>query len=127
MDETGTKALKSGVWYTVSSLIVKSTILITTPIFTRLLSKFDYGSYNNYLSWQNVILIIVTLNLESSLISAKFDYKDKVKEYIFSILLLSTFSVIVWTLVANIAMKPLSGFLGIDPIYINMMLIYCAC
>lgn len=127
MDETGTKALKSGVWYTVSSLIVKSTILITTPIFTRLLSKFDYGNYNNYLSWQNVILIIVTLNLESSLISAKFDYKDKVKEYIFSILLLSTFSVIVWTLVANIAMKPLSGFLGIDPIYINMMLIYCAC
>lgn len=127
MNETGTKALKSGVWYTISNLLVKSTILITTPIFTRLLSKLDYGNYNNYLSWQNVILIIVTLNLESSLISAKFDYKDKFKEYIFSILLLSTFSVITWTLVANIAMKPLSGFLGIDPIYINMMLIYCAC
>jgi len=127
MVDSGSKALKSGVWYTISNLLVKSTILITTPIFTRLLSKADYGNYNNYISWQNIILIIVTLNLEASLISAKFDYKDKFKEYVFSILALSTLSVGAWTLVANIIIEPLSGFLGIAPIYINMMMVYCAC
>ncbi len=127
MAESGTKALKSGVWYTISNLLVKSTILITTPIFTRLLTKIDYGNYNNYVSWQNIILIIVTLNLEASLISAKFDYKDKFKEYVLSILVLSTISVGAWAVVANIAMVPLSGFLGIAPVYINMMLLYCAC
>ena len=52
MDKDG-KALKSGVWYTISNLLVKSIVLITTPIFTRLLSKIDYGNYNNYVSWQN--------------------------------------------------------------------------
>lgn len=127
MAESGTTALKSGVWYTISNLLVKSTILITTPIFTRLLSKTDYGNYNNYLSWQNIILIIVTLNLEASLTSAKFDYKDRFKEYVFSILVLSTISVSIWTLIANVIMRPLSGFLGVAPIYIDMMLIYCAC
>lgn len=30
------KALKSGIWYTVSNLLVRSIGFITTPIFTRI-------------------------------------------------------------------------------------------
>lgn len=123
--ENGEKALKSGVWYTISNLLVKSVALITMPIFTRILSKADYGNYNNYLSWQSIIFIVVTLNLEASLISAKFDYKDKFKEYVFSILCLSTVFVAIWTVIANVFKKPISGFLGIEHMYINMMLLYC--
>lgn len=124
MDNSG-KALKSGVWYTVSNLLVKSIALLTTPIFTRLLTKADYGNYNNYLSWQNVVLIVVTLNLESSLISAKFDYKDKLKEYIFSILTLSTLSVAIWTVIINVFQTGFSDLFGIALVYINLMMLYC--
>ena len=79
------KALKSGVWYTASNFLVKSIGFITTPIFTRLLTREDFGLYNNYISWLASITIIVTLNLDSTLISARFDFKDNFDEYILSI------------------------------------------
>lgn len=119
------KALKSGVWYTVSNLLVRNIGLLTTPIFTRILSKADYGNYNNYLSWQGIILIVVTLNLEASLISAKFDYKDNFKEYIFSVLSLSTVSVVIWTIIFNLFQNSLSDFLGMSPVYLNIIMLYC--
>ena len=118
-------ALKSGIWYTISNLLVKSMALITTPLFTRLLSKADYGAYNNYVSWQGISVIFVTLNLEASLISAKFDYKDKFNQYILSILSLSMISALIWITICNIFMQPISKFLGMKPEYINLMLIYC--
>lgn len=118
------KALKSGVWYTISSFLIRSIGFITTPIFTRLLSKAEYGAYNNYTSWLQILTIFVTLDLESTLISARFDYKDKVEEYILSILSLSTVSALAWLVVANIFAEPISEFLSLEREYINAMLIY---
>ena len=39
------KALKSGVWYTASNFLDKSIGFITTPIFTRLLTKSRVLAY----------------------------------------------------------------------------------
>lgn len=124
MDETGKKALRSGVWYTVSNLLVKSTILITTPIFTRLLTKAEFGSFNNYTSWLSIATIVVTLNLDSTLISARFDYEDDFDGYIFSLLSLSLLSSVVWLIITNLGGDYFSSFLELDMKYINAMLIY---
>ena len=45
--ENSYKALKSGVWYTASNFLVKSIGFITTPLFTRLLTKTEFGIFNN--------------------------------------------------------------------------------
>lgn len=124
MDETGKKALRSGVWYTVSNLLVKSTILITTPIFTRLLTKAEFGSFNNYTSWLSIATIVVTLNLDSTLISARFDYEHDFDGYIFSLLSLSLLSSVVWLIITNLGGDYFSSFLELDMKYINAMLIY---
>ena len=118
------KALKSGIWYTFSNFLVKSMGFITTPIFTRLLTKQEYGELNNYLSWLAVFTIIISLNLESTLISAKYDYRNKFDEYIFSILSLSSISAIIWMIVFNVFSKPFMRLLSLDRIEINAMLIY---
>ena len=119
------KALKSGVWYTASNLLVKSISIITTPLFTRLLSKTEYGDFQNFISWQSIAIIVVSLNLEASLISAKFDFKDRFKGYISSILSLSTVSVLVWLLIINLFSNQFSNWLQMEPIYINFLLLYC--
>lgn len=118
------KALKSGIWYTASNFLLRSIGFITTPIFTRLLTKAEFGAYNNYTSWLSIVTIFVTLNLESTLISARFDYKDQFDEYILSVLSLSTLSAAIWLLFANIFMNPISNFLSLDRVYVNAMLIY---
>lgn len=118
------KVIKSGIWYTVSNFLVKSIAFITTPIFTRLLTKAEFGLYNNYISWMAIITIFVTLNLDSTLISARYDYEDKFDEYILSVLALSTLSTSVWLLIANIFRNEISSFLGLNQVYVNVMLIY---
>ena len=118
------KAFKSGVWYTISNFFTRSIGFITTPIFTRLLTKTEFGEFNNYSSWLSIITIFVTLNLESTLISARYDYKNKFDEYILSILSLSAISVGGWFLFINIFSEKITSILGLDSIYINTMLLY---
>lgn len=118
------KAFKSGIWYTASNFLVKSIAFITTPIFTRLLTKAEFGLYNNYTSWLAIITTLVTLNLDSTLISARYDYEDRFDEYILSTLTLSTLSTLVWLLIANVFRNRISLFLGLEHVYVNVMLVY---
>lgn len=118
------KVLKSGIWYTVSNFLVKGIGFITTPIFTRLLTQEQYGDYSNYSSWLSIFTIIVSLNLESTVLSAKYDYKDKLDNYILSVLSMGALSVACWTLVLNVFHNMAVNFLSMDMIYINCMMVY---
>lgn len=118
------KALKSGIWYTVSNFLVRGLGFITTPIFTRLLTKEQFGSYNNYTSWLNILTILVTLNLESTLISARYDYEEKFDKYIFSVLSLSSLSAVIWIGVVNCFSDAATNYFGLNRFYLNCMLVY---
>lgn len=117
------KAFKSGVWYTASNFLNRSIGFITTPIFTRILTKAEFGAFNNYSSWLSIITIFVTLNLESTLISARYDYEDRFDEYILSVLSLGTISATIWFAFVNVFSDRISSFLGLDISYINAMLL----
>ena len=119
------KALLSGFWYTSSNILVKSLTFITTPIFTRLLSQEEYGAFSNYASWTSILIILTTLNVESTLISAKFDYKERLNQYILSVLCLSFFSIIIWAFLSNLFIYRLSNILNMSPLYIETIFIYC--
>lgn len=118
------KALKSGIWYTISNFLTKSIGIITTPIFTRMLSHEEFGLYNHYTSWLAVFTILVTLNLDSTFISARYDYEKKFDEYIFSSLSLSTISAFFWIVLFNVFGGLAVTHLGLRRIYINCMMIY---
>ncbi len=119
-----TKALKSGIWYTISNFLTKSVGFLVTPIFTRLLTHEEFGLYNNYASWLGILTIIVTLYLESTFISARFEFEKSFDEYIFSVLGLSTISALLWLLLVNCFKSQFSELMGLDNIYINCMLVY---
>lgn len=54
---------KASFWFLVCSFFQKGISVVTTPIFTRLLSTAEYGQYNVFNSWLSIITIFVTLNL----------------------------------------------------------------
>lgn len=122
--KNGNVVLKSGIWYMVSNFLTRGIVFLTTPLFTRMLTKEEFGAFSNFSSWLNILSIIITLNVEASLISARYDYKDRVDNYVFSALGLSTASAAVWLVICNIFMGPVSAFLEMDPFYINLMLVY---
>lgn len=121
------KALKSGVWYTASNFLTKGVIFLTTPFFTRLLTHEEFGIFNNYISWLGLVTIFVTLNLDASIISAKYDYHKEFDSYIFSLLALSASNAIVWIFVINIFHGFFENLFDLNIYYINAMLLYILC
>lgn len=118
------KALKSGIWYTAANFLVKSIGIITTPIFTRILTHAEFGLFNNFVSWLSILTIIVTLNLDSTFISARYDYEDKFDEYILSVLSLSSLSAIISALILNATFVYFQHSFGLSRYYLNCMLMY---
>ena len=80
--KTGHVALKAGVWYLISNIVVKAISVITTPIFTRLMSTVEYGTVQTFISWHTLLLPIFTLSLTYSIGRAKLDFPDKLDDYI---------------------------------------------
>ena len=118
------KALKAGVWYTFSNFLSKGLVFITTSIFARLLTKNEFGDYSNFATWQNLLLIVATLELYSTIPRAKYDYSEEIDQYISTITLLGTLiSLAIYALVV-VFMPFVSELLGIEPKYIHVMFLY---
>ena len=114
------KTFHSGVWYTISSILAKGISILLTPVFARILTKAEYGYYTSFVSWQNILVTVFSLELASSVLRAKFDYSDKdFKHYIFSVTLFGMiFSAICVTVGGMFIWNKSYLVLGIDSKYI---------
>lgn len=57
---------KATLWFVVCSVLQKGIAVITTPIFTRLMSPEQYGQFSIYTSWLSIFTIITTLRLNGA-------------------------------------------------------------
>lgn len=55
--------VKSTLWFVICNVLQRGISLISTPIFTRLLTTEQYGVYSVYQSWYSIIAVFATLNL----------------------------------------------------------------
>ena len=72
--------LRAGLWFFVCNLLQKGISVITTPIFTRLLSTSEYGVFNIYISWRDILAIFITFGLSSSVYQKKLVELDRDSE-----------------------------------------------
>lgn len=56
--------VKASLFFTICSFVQKGIALLSTPIFTRLLSTSEYGNYTVYQSWYTIAVIFCTLHIE---------------------------------------------------------------
>lgn len=84
-------AVKSSVVYTISNVVSKGLIIITTPIFTRIMLADQIGVVNLYTSWYSMLCVIASLALTSGGFQvAMKEYAGKRDEYQSSVLTLTT-------------------------------------
>lgn len=55
--------IKASLWFLISAFLQRGISVITTPIFTRLMTTAEYGEFNVFYSWYGIVTIFVTLNL----------------------------------------------------------------
>ena len=118
------KVLKSGIWYTISNFIVKGIAFITMPIFTRIMSTDDVGMFSNLIAWFNILAIIATFELYSSVSIARFDYKNDLNKYISSNLFFGSLITLIFYIIVLVFYDFFTKLMMIDFKTLNIMFIY---
>ena len=70
-------AAKATLWFMFCTIVQKCISLITTPIFTRIMSPIQYGQFSVYNSWLQIFTIMATLRLNYAVFNKGMSkYKD---------------------------------------------------
>lgn len=117
-------AIKSGIWFTICNIITKSIGFLTTPLFTRILTKTEFGDYINFTTWMSIFLYITSLNLEASIIRARFDHKDDMDSYVSSMTCLSIVSTIVFFIITMLFIRPIENLVSLNQTQICALFLY---
>ena len=117
-------ALTAGLWYVLSSVLIRLTSFLTTPLFTRLLTTAQYGAAGTFQSCCSLLLPVFSLNLMNSIGRAKLDYPEKLDEYIGSVRTLSLLVSLGLSLAGAVFLRPLSSLLSLRPEETVLLLVY---
>lgn len=123
--ETEVSTAKIAFWYTISNLFVSGLGFLTTPIFARILTKAEIGSFFNFTSWEGILTIILSLNLVASINRAKFDFREEIDSYVFSILLLSNLFTLFIFVLSEIFPSASFELLSMNRTYIRLLFLDC--
>lgn len=120
-------AIKAGSWYVISTFLLRAIAFITIPIFTRIMTKGDYGEFLNYANWQTILLIITSAEIYNTVPRAYYDYKNKFDEYISSILVLNTILTFSVYLIFIFSSKWIYNIVSIPPRFVHVMFFTLLC
>lgn len=115
---------KAALVYVIASFITRAFHLITTPLFTRIMSVSQIGEVSNFSTWQSFISDVVTLGLCSGAINiALKDYRDDRLGFIKSSQFLILLSVLIGAIITVICYPIISPILGMPFHYIILMFV----
>lgn len=110
-------------WYTISNVLVKGLNVISTPIFTRLLSTSEYGEFSNFTSWESVLFVFLSFQLHATVPRARYDFPDKIDTYLSSITATSNILTLLLYFIVEINQNFFESFFSMDIFYIRVLFI----
>lgn len=117
-------ALKAGIFYIIGQLFIRGITFLTTPIYTRLLSRAQYGEIRIYESWLLIMVPIMSLSLFRSVDRAKYDMGDRYNEYVSSVQTLSYCSILGFFGLCMIFRPQVQGLWGMTDVMFFMAFLY---
>ena len=117
-------ALKSGTGYLFSNILIRSTAIITAPIFTRILSTSDYGIASNFIAWVAIFSIFTGLGLPYTIGVAKIDFPNDLRKFIASIQTLGSLSGMFFLIFGFFFSEQLVDFMLLDKELIIIIFVY---
>ncbi len=115
---------RAGLWFLVCTIIQRSITIITTPIFTRLLTNDEYGEYGVFISWMGILSCFVTMYIFSGIYpQAIVKYDDKRNEYSSGMQGFTITLVIFWYVVYYLARGFWNDLLSMNTLEMSAMFI----
>lgn len=124
--ESLSSPIRASFWFTVCSFVQKGISFITVPIFTRLMSAAQYGTFSLYQSWDGVIIVFATLNLSYQVFNnGLVKFEDDRDGYTSSMLGLSNVCTTVLLLLYLVFQVQVNSVSGLStPLFLLMFLQY---
>ncbi|MCR5485921.1 MAG: oligosaccharide flippase family protein [Lachnospiraceae bacterium] len=123
MADNSEKAVRSGIWYVISNVMLRAVGIITAPVYSMLLSTSEAGYANGFNNYVSLFTVVTCLCLIYSVGRAKIDYPDEFDGYMSAIQTLSSlFGLIVLGLV--MLFMPKEGMLTYDRFVIFLLFAY---
>lgn len=117
------KALRSGIGYTIGNILIKGINFLTLPIFSRLLSKEEFGVYNIFVSYDSILFVIMGLALHTSIQSANLEFRGQINRYTSSISLIYMGNFAVFLGIVGLFYRQLSGLLDLPPVAVVLLIL----
>lgn len=116
--------VKASLWFLCCGFLQKGISLITTPIFTRVMTETQYGRYSVYYSWFSILQIIVSLNLAAGVYTRGLVKNEEDQDRFSSSMLgLNTTCILAWTIVYLIFHKSINDIFGLSSLLMGAMLL----
>lgn len=92
--------VRASFWFLICSFLQKGISVITTPIFTRIMTPAEYGQFGVFNSWFGIVVIIVSLSLYLGVhIQGLVKFSEGRDVFTSSLLGLTTVFLALWTAV----------------------------
>lgn len=115
---------KAALWFTIANIAQRGVSLLSTPIFTRLMTTEQYGVYSVYQSWYSIITIFATLNLYSGVYNnGMTKFPDDRLRYTASLQGLSTTVTLILFLVYLMGISFWNKVTGLNTLYMVAMFV----
>lgn len=116
--------LKASLWFALCNIVQKGIQFITVPLFTRMLSTFEYGQYSIYTSWISILGIFTSLDLYMAVFNnGMIKYKNDRLGYISAMQGLSSLSTLICFIIVIISKNFLQRLIGLPISVIEIMFI----
>lgn len=116
--------IKGSLWFLMCSFLQKGVSVITTPIFTRLLTPLEYGQYSVFSSWYSMISVVVSLNLFCGVYTQGLvKFENNRKAYSSSLQGLCTTLIVSWTVIYLLLERFWNSVFGLTTVQMLAMLV----
>lgn len=116
--------VKASFWFLVCGFVQRGISLITTPIFSRLLSTSEYGDFGVYTSWYNIVIILASLNLASGVyMRGLVKYEEDKDRFTGSLQCLYILTTAIWFCIYLLFQKQWDALFGLDSSFVYAMFV----
>lgn len=116
--------VKASFWFLICAFLQNGISVLTTPVFTRLLSPEEYGQYSVFNSWLGIVTIFVSLNLGAGVYSQGLvKFEEEREQYASSMQGLSVTLVLVWSIIYFAFCSFWNNLFGLTTIQMVAMLV----
>lgn len=118
--------IKVSFWFFFCTALQKGLSFIMTPVFTRLLTTYEYGITNVYSSWEQIMVIFVTFGVSNSIFNVgTVKYFHDKENYQSALLGLGTITTLFFSLVFLSFYRYFEAFIQLEFKYAVLMVFQC--